>query len=78
MRELAREDAFRVLHYGQAFAYERQAQAEALPGYVSYECPRCNYFHNAYDSPRLQEILNMFFTPGVFRAKENVGERSRS
>jgi hypothetical protein len=64
-----RDDAYLALHMRESFDYEIQAQSAARPGYVTYECPKCGMWHNAYDSPRLQMFLNMFFTPGVFRAK---------
>lgn len=69
MTEFTREQAFVALHMRETFSYEGEARAEAHPGYVSFECPRCGLWHNCYDSPRLQQFLDMFYRPGTFLAK---------
>ena len=38
-------------------------------GYIAYRCPRCHGWHQAFDSPRLREMLDWFPDSDVIEAK---------
>jgi hypothetical protein len=68
MLPLAREDALTGLCRLPMLNLRELREVFFDRGYIVYECPRCGGKHQAFDSPRLREMLEWFPDSEVIEA----------